>query len=297
MKYQFFLREQPLSDGNSQSYLVIVPANDAEARAQTAIQGLVTRHQMHACVNLPFGNGYKVSFRLSYTEMDGMTHPLLLIISSEFGAFKLPFEAGRQGYMHFHQTYSRLRIRLLEYQNRKKLRIEDGTTKVRRLEHWKAEEQESSVAIAVNGNSSSAGVSRRRSGQPTSNRPVHPSRRAANEPDARSRKPRQRANTPTKKESSPAMNFLKWMIGGMLGAIILMVLLLGATSALAAETVEPEKVSKVEDSTSDKGFNGFPVPDTDIALIQPKQSASCSIPGFRSEALSGLVQRDRKKES
>jgi hypothetical protein len=297
MKYQFFLREQPLNEGGSQSYLVIVPANSAGAHAQTAVQALITRHQMHTCVNLPFGNGHKVSFRLSYTEMDGLTHPILLIISSEFGAFKLPFEAGRQGYVHFHQTYNRLKVRLMEHHNKKLARLADGQRNVHRIGHSQRQPATQNVAMAANGDTRPSGVSTRSTTEPR--RRVHPNRRAANEPDTQQPKRRQSPkNGPasqTKTEPSVAMNLLKWTAGGMIGAMVILVLILGASTAIAGES-QASQADKPSKTDSDNGFYGFPVPDTDVPLVKARASSSCSAIGFQSAQLSGLLS-DTKEDS
>lgn len=301
MKYQFFLREQPKADGKSQSYLVIVPANSAEAMAQTTMQALITRHQMHTCVNLPFGNGYKVSFRLSYAEMDGFTHPLLIIISNEYGAFKLPFEAGRSGYLHFHQTYNQLKVRLMEHHNRKLHRLANQSGRVQRIASQNRQASNHALPMAVNGHSEPphqpSGHKRHKTSTPRTR--IRPNRRAANESDTMEHRGQHKKNHQPKKattifNSSPAMNLLKWTVGGMLGTTLLIVLIFGASSALAGESEVP--VSNPGAMEAGNDFNGFPVPKMNLPLIVAKKGASCSVPGLNIGQLSGLsIDSDDKK--
>lgn len=276
MKYQFFLREQPTHDGGSQSYLIIVPANTAEAMAQTTIQALVTRHQMHTCVNLPFGNGYKISFRLSYCEMDGSAHPLLVIFSNEFGAFKLPFEAGRKGYVHFHQTYNQLKIKLYAHHNSKLYRLANQNGQVKRLNH-----QQEMYGAAAN--------QKKRPQKPG----MDDSRRAANEPDAtlkmNARNAPRRKASQRDKAAPPWLNLVKWTFATMIGLTVLIILMLGASSAFANE-VETSNIldTDIKTDSQDKGFNGFPVPTMNLPMIKAKESTPCSVSGFGDASLPGL---------
>lgn len=301
MKYQFFLREQPTRKGGSQSYLVIVPANTAEAMAQTTMQALITRHQMHTCVNLPFGNGYKVSFRLSYCEMDGLAHPLLVIVSSEFGAFKLPFEAGRKGYLHFHQTYNHLKVRLHEHHNRKLKRLANENGQTARIEYQQEMHGGEAVTIRMAAN----GGTRQLSGPSVSDarRTAKPNmksgRHAANEPvgksNGKTRNQREKTAWPLK-ASSPWLNLLKWTTATMVGGTVLIILVFGASAAFADEPESTDITGMdIEIENQDNGFNGFPIPKMDLAMIKAKESAPCSVPGFDASSLSGLQTGDNNE--
>jgi len=240
---------------------------------------------------------------LSYCEMDGLAHPLLVIFSNEFGAFKLPFEAGRKGYVHFHQTYKQLKLKLYAHHNSKLNRLADQSGQVKRINHQ--QEMYGAAAeplrLTANGGTRSYAASAANQNKRPKKPSVTASRRAANEPDSTLKSnartaPRRKASQRTK-ATPPWLNLVKWTCATMVGVTVLIIFMFGASSAFANETEASNTLdADIKEDSQDNGFNGFPVPKMNLPMIKAKESAFCSISGFGAANLPGLQAGNDKNE-
>lgn len=141
MNYQFFIQGTDTGEHDQEFRLIMVlDTGNRDSLAQTSIQALITRHQMHTCVNIPFRykRGNLMKFEPGYAEMDGEVHPILKIVTDKYGAFRLPFPSGAEGYQIFQKTYKEIQYRLIQHKNRHLNRVGSEPVHARRLEAPKA---------------------------------------------------------------------------------------------------------------------------------------------------------------
>ena len=303
MNYQFFIQGTDNGQPDPEfRFIMVLDTSDRDSLAQTSIQALITRHQMHTCVNIPFRykDGYTMRFKTAYADMDGEPHPVLVILTNKYGAFRLPFPAGEEGFRLYRKTYKEVKLRLMEHRNRTLKRLSSEPVHARRIEAPKARQ---------------------------------PNREAAQEKPAPNAKPKQasaqvpkkapgnrRSKTPPPKSWwSRQPESLRWLVGGLAaGLAVASVLFTGSafagdqvptsdtTSAqgdLMASGETQDDIQTLEAEVQALGANiddpdapyaGFPVPKM-VKAPQAQVIDGCSIPqassaGGAEFALPGLTQ-------
>lgn len=276
MNYQFFIQGADSGEANQEfRFIMVLDTNDRESLAQSAIQAMITRHQMHTCVNIPFRyrDGYTMRFKTSFADMDGEPHPVLVILTNKYGAFRLPFPPGEEGYRLFQKTYKEVKLRLIAHRNRHLKRLSSEPVHSRRLEAPKPK-------------SPPRGTENVRTAKQTpATKPRKPVNTAGN-PAAKS------TNAP-KPKAAPTRNWwrrqpesLRWLAGGLaVGVVVVSVLFTGKAFA-AEQPVVPGTVS-LEKELLDGGTRFETVSTPAVCAIsnaadngEPYATNACSTEGF-----------------
>lgn len=255
MNYQFFIQGTDNGQPDQEfRFIMVLDTGDRDSLAQTSIQALITRHQMHTCVNIPFKyqSNHGMRFKTAYADIDGEPHPILVVISSRHGAFRLPFPAGEEGYRLFHKTYREVRLRLIAHRNRHLNRLSNKTASAPRLEAPQQEKTQGAKGGAKSKPEPAVSETRGRKMQ------------TATTAKNRQSRPKNASSVTNRNWWKRQPESLRWLLGGLTVGLLVVSALFTST-AMAEENQIPTpdaEMLALEDHIGhlDGPFAGFPVP-------------------------------------
>jgi len=294
MQYQFFIQGNGTgSTDDEYRFIMVLDTSNRDSMAQSNLQALITRHQMHTCVNIPFRyhDGHTMKFKVTYADMDGEPHPVLVILTNRHGAFRLPFPAGVEGYRLFQKTYRDVKMRLIAHRNRHLSRIEQDTTGSRRLNGPAPKSSADDTAVS---DAEIVEESQSRDAQPKKTTPSNKKAQQSPTPKpkpAENTKKKTSASTPSAKPTKSTSSLThagRWLVMGLsIGMAVVLALFAG--KAMADEAVASPEQSERErlqaifeaegvDWDSLEGSHaGFAVPEGG-KVAQATTSDGCGIP-------------------
>lgn len=315
MEYSFFIQKTRGPSGEFVDTFIMLPASNARAQSQSAVQNLVTKHRMHTCVNLPI-QGTSLRFKGGHARMDGKVHPVLIILSTRDGAFRLPFEAGQEGVAALKKTYSGIQLAFQKLRNERlakvgqardshkigyakteTVRVTGTTGTTRGTRDTGPTDSASKPAQAKSNAQHSQNVVYLRSAaqaeaqHPQEKRapvkPPHRRKRPAPQPVGSARASKARSAKPANQPPT----FIKWLaIGAGLSLMVLSIVYTG--SAFANDNAAAAEERAAED------FAGFPVPETSaLTLIKAKTASKCAFPGLDRSMQAGALKVTRQTEA
>lgn len=142
MQYDYFIKSLN-ENGRTIDRFVMLPA------ALQADEMTPFMTQLQTVVSMPLDSTAQTSFKLRYFRNDGRIYPVLVILSSKYGVWRLGFSPTQEGIKEAQNTFAGIQVLVKRYRDQKQLKLAHAVRSLERVSA--AEVARETTASVVNG--------------------------------------------------------------------------------------------------------------------------------------------------